>query len=193
MPDCQTMEPLFYSFVQTVHGYCALLWHHNEKGRRRLLRLYSACPDHRALLRGIHDEYPTTDAIHSDLPSWLKPVRRFLLAYYSGDRDAAARAQLSWPWLQEHLYWAGQTEFGHKVLAATFAIKPGTTLSYGKLARQIGRPNAARAVGGALARNPWPVIIPCHRVLGSDGSMTGFSGYGAVKAKKWMLKMEREA
>ena len=72
-------------------------------------------------------------------------------------------------------------------------IKRGTTISYGALAGKIKRPGAARAVGGALARNPWPVLIPCHRVIGSNGTLTGFSGYGKIAAKKRMLALEQPA
>jgi O-6-methylguanine DNA methyltransferase len=70
----------------------------------------------------------------------------------------------------------GLPPFTRRVLDACRQIPYGQTMTYAQLATALGQPNAARAVGGALARNPLPVIIPCHRVLGSNGSLTGFLG-----------------
>ncbi|MGC8623680.1 MAG: methylated-DNA--[protein]-cysteine S-methyltransferase [Phycisphaerae bacterium] len=178
-------------YIATASGLCGLVWTNTARYPQRLLRFYPACRNRRLLGRIIRDEYPTAKMFAKALPIWLGPLQRFLIAYYSDAIKPAAWVPLPWPWLVAHLHWDGQTEFGRKVLVATFKIKTGTTISYGELARRIGQPRAARAVGGALARNPWPVIIPCHRVIGSDGAMTGFSGYGAVAAKRWMLEMER--
>ncbi len=76
------------------------------------------------------------------------------------------------------------------VYAATRAIPPGTTATYGDVARAIGRPDAARDVGAALARNPWPIVVPCHRVLGANGKLTGFSAPGGLETKRRMLELE---
>ena len=80
------------------------------------------------------------------------------------------------------------TGFQRRVWAITRAIPRGQTRTYGQIARQVGSPGAARAVGQSMARNPWPVIVPCHRVLGSDGSLTGFGG--GTEMKRRMLEME---
>lgn len=80
------------------------------------------------------------------------------------------------------------TEFQRRVWVLTQDIPRGQTRTYGQLARMAGSPGAARAVGQAMARNPWPIIVPCHRVLGSDGSLTGFGG--GVDMKRRMLQME---
>lgn len=80
------------------------------------------------------------------------------------------------------------TEFQRRVWEATRAIPRGETRTYGQLAREIGSPGAARAVGQALARNPWPIIVPCHRVVGHDGRLTGFGG--GLKMKQRLLRME---
>ena len=79
------------------------------------------------------------------------------------------------------------TDFQQRVWAITRAIPRGQTRSYGDVARQAGT-CAARAVGQAMARNPWPIVVPCHRVLGSDGSLTGFGG--GLEMKRKMLEME---
>jgi methylated-DNA-[protein]-cysteine S-methyltransferase len=80
------------------------------------------------------------------------------------------------------------TEFQRRVWAITRAIPRGQTRTYGQIARQAGSPGAARAVGQSMARNPWPIVVPCHRVVGSDGSLTGFGG--GVEMKHRMLAME---
>jgi methylated-DNA-[protein]-cysteine S-methyltransferase len=80
------------------------------------------------------------------------------------------------------------TQFQRRVWGITRAIPRGQTRTYGQIARQAGSPGAARAVGQSMARNPWPIIVPCHRVLGSDGSLTGFGG--GVDMKRRMLEME---
>jgi methylated-DNA-[protein]-cysteine S-methyltransferase len=80
------------------------------------------------------------------------------------------------------------TDFQRQVWAVTRAIPRGQTRSYGDVAREAGSPAAARAVGQAMARNPWPIVVPCHRVVGSDGTLTGFGG--GVEMKRQMLAME---
>ena len=80
--------------------------------------------------------------------------------------------------------------FCRKVWLACASIPKGQVRTYGWVARRIGRPKAARAVGQALAKNPFAPLVPCHRVVGADGSMTGFSGPGGVSAKKRLLLKE---
>ena len=84
----------------------------------------------------------------------------------------------------------GIDEWRHTVYAATRDIAPGTTRSYGEIARAVGRPGAARDVGVALATNPFPVIVPCHRVVAADGALTGFSAPGGLATKRRMLELE---
>jgi len=83
------------------------------------------------------------------------------------------------------------TAFQRKVLEALQAIPYGETRSYKEVAAAIGKPRAVRAVGGANGRNPIPIIIPCHRVIGSDGSLTGFGG--GLAAKRALLALEGNA
>ena len=78
-----------------------------------------------------------------------------------------------------------------KVLRACRSIPYGQTQSYGQLARRIGRPGSARPVAAALGRNPIPLVIPCHRVIYSDGRVGGFSAPGGPKLKERMLAIER--
>jgi methylated-DNA-[protein]-cysteine S-methyltransferase len=80
------------------------------------------------------------------------------------------------------------TAFQKKVWAALLRIPFGTTATYGEIARAVGRPEASRAVGGANHRNPIAIIIPCHRVIGADGSMTGYGG--GLPRKRLLLELE---
>lgn len=83
------------------------------------------------------------------------------------------------------------TPFQGRVLAELVKVPFGTTVSYGELARRVGNPQAARAVGMANGRNPVPIIVPCHRVIGTNGELTGFGG--GLEAKRWLLNMEQKA
>ena len=87
---------------------------------------------------------------------------------------------------------SGIDELRHTVYAATRDILPGSTRSYGEVARSIGRLDheGARHVGAALARNPFPIIVPCHRVLAANGALHGFSAPGGLATKRRMLELE---
>ena len=84
----------------------------------------------------------------------------------------------------------GVDEFRRRVYAATRAVGPGETVTYGEIARAIGDPGAARAVGAALGSNPFPIIVPCHRVLAANGALHGFSAPGGITTKRRMLEIE---
>jgi methylated-DNA-[protein]-cysteine S-methyltransferase len=81
------------------------------------------------------------------------------------------------------------TPFQREVWQALRGIPCGTTVSYATLARRIGRPNAVRAVGLANGSNPVGIVVPCHRVIGSDGSLTGYGG--GIERKRWLLRHEK--
>ena len=84
----------------------------------------------------------------------------------------------------------GIDDFRQAVYAATRDIPAGTTRSYGEVAKAIGLPDGARDVGTALARNPFPIIVPCHRVVAANGALTGFSAPGGLDTKRRMLELE---
>ena len=108
-------------------------------------------------------------------------VRAAVAAYFAG--DAAA--------LDGLVVKTGGTDFQREVWAALRAIPAGETRSYGQLASAIGRPKAVRAVGLANGQNPIGVIVPCHRVIGANGTLTGYAG--GVERKQWLLEMEARA
>jgi methylated-DNA-[protein]-cysteine S-methyltransferase len=101
-------------------------------------------------------------------------VRRYL----SGDLDAVAELPVR----------LGGTPFQETVWAGLRTIAAGSTTTYGELAARIGRPGAARAVGRANALNPVAIAVPCHRVIGADGSLTGYAG--GIERKRWLLAHE---
>ncbi len=89
--------------------------------------------------------------------------------------------------------WHRGTSFQHQVWEAMLTIPYGEVFSYSTLAEQIGRPKACRAVGQACKRNPIGIVVPCHRVIGKDGSMTGYSGKAHIDLKKQLLEFESSA
>ena len=120
---------------------------------------------------------PEPDWIFSDKP--FAAAREQLTAYFAGERKS----------FDLNLNPVG-TEFQLQVLDELQKIPYGITASYGDIAKRIGRPKAVRAVGAANGRNPIPIIIPCHRVIGSTGKLTGFGG--GIPTKKALLKLELE-
>ena len=88
--------------------------------------------------------------------------------------------------------WSRMGSFQQSALRATLAIPYGETRTYSQIASQIRRPRAARAVGRAEATNPLPLVIPCHRVVGTDGKLHGYGAPGGIKTKAWLLDLERQ-
>lgn len=105
-------------------------------------------------------------------------VRAAIDAYFAGDRRALDGVAVR----------TGGTEFQRQVWAALRAIPAGETRSYGQLAAAIDRPKAVRAVGLANGANPVGIIVPCHRVIGSNGTLTGYAG--GIERKRWLLDHE---
>jgi methylated-DNA-[protein]-cysteine S-methyltransferase len=105
-------------------------------------------------------------------------VKRLLRSYFDG--DIGCLSTIEW-------HTAG-TSFQQSVWAALTTIAPGETLSYGALAAKLGCPKSIRAVGRANGTNPISVVVPCHRVIGADGSLTGYGG--GIERKRWLLGHE---
>ena len=108
-------------------------------------------------------------------------AKRALLAYFSGRLDAIERLRVA----------TSGSEFQNQVWTALRQIPTGNTLSYGALAKKIGRPAAVRAVGLANGSNPIAIIVPCHRVIGANASLTGYAG--GLERKRWLLQHEASA
>ena len=110
-------------------------------------------------------------------PGPFREVLSQLLAYFEGERS-----------LFDLPITPQGTDFQQVVWSALRALRFGERVSYGELARRIGRPSASRAVGHANARNPIGIIIPCHRVIGAGGALTGYGG--GLSRKQWLLEHE---
>lgn len=119
----------------------------------------------------------TIDAPVRDDDPLLAGAARQLRAYFAGERDA----------FDLELDLQG-TDFQRSVWAELLRIEPGSTCSYGDIARRLGTPSASRAVGAAVGRNPVSIIVPCHRVVGSSGALTGYAG--GLDRKTALLRIE---
>ncbi len=117
--------------------------------------------------------------------NFCKNLQEQITAYFEGDYLKFSR--------DIPLILDGFSSFGTSVLTTCREIEIGQTITYGKLAKKAGRPNASRAVGSTLAKNPLPLIIPCHRIIRSDGKMGGFSAPGGITLKKKMIELECKA
>lgn len=144
-----------------------------ERGVSHLMLTRRTVRQTEALLRERHPE-----AEHD--PDLLPQLQQDLKDYFAG-RPVRFEVPVD---LSE------MTAFQREVLEACAEVEYGRTVSYADLARRVRRPKAARAVGGALGRNPIPLIIPCHRVVAGDGSLGGFSAEQGVSLKRWLLDLE---
>ena len=133
-------------------------------------------------LRGIYmEQHKRGPAIAEDWTrddAGVRIVRAQLAEYFAG-----TRSRFDLP------LGARGTPFQARVWEALAAIPFGSTTTYLQLARRIGMPKCARAVGAAVGRNPLSIVIPCHRVVGTDGSLTGYAG--GTERKRWLLEFER--
>ena len=131
------------------------------------------------LIGAMRREYPGATRVEGEAPA---AVAREIAAYFDGDRGALTRVDWS---LDGAIAGDG---FQSRVWRALAEVPAGVTLSYGEMAKRAGEPGAAQAAGTALNRNPIPLILACHRVIGADGSLTGFGG--GLERKEWLLRHE---
>jgi len=115
------------------------------------------------------------------LPSWIKELIRKVKAHMDGRSQNFSDMPLDLNRI---------SDFQHLVYLAAQKIPSGKIVTYSDLAKDIGKPKAARAVGNALAQNPILLIIPCHRIIASSGKLGGFSAYGGLRTKKALLTCE---
>lgn len=149
----------------------------------------------------VHDEAGVLRAL--DFPEYEARMHRLLRLHYGADGYSLAEASAPRALTSAlDAFFAGDvdtidavavrtggTDFQRLVWAALRRIPAGTTTSYGELAATIGRPDAVRAVGLANGSNPVPIVVPCHRVVGADGGLTGYGG--GLERKRWLLAHER--
>jgi methylated-DNA-[protein]-cysteine S-methyltransferase len=177
MPDPSPPELLFIDRVEGPLGTMIVV--HDPERRLRALDF----DDFELRMRRLLGRHYGTEGVDFRLRRRAAPppIRRALERYFAG----ALRAVDAIP-----VETAG-TPFQRAVWRALREIPPGTTLSYGELARSLGRPNAARAVGLANGANPVAIVVPCHRVIGGDMGLVGYAG--GIERKRWLLAHEGAA
>ena len=155
-----------HATFNTPLGTCAIAW--NETGLTRFL-----LPDPERRGGGNTEAEP---------PSWVAAIIARVQRHLTGEVQDFSDVRFDFTRVPE---------FVRAVLCATLDVKAGHTATYGEIAAAIGQPPAAsRAVGSALGDNPWPLLIPCHRIIAATGKMTGFSGPGGIATKIKLLAVE---
>jgi len=167
-----------YRLFDTAIGPCGIAWSAHGVTRLQLPESDPVATEKR-LRAGIH--FAATWAGEAETPAAITQLIADLRRYLAGERvDFTAVA----------LDLSDVGAFHRRVYHAARAVGWGETMTYGELAQRAGSPGAARAVGQALSQNPITVVIPCHRVLASDGGLGGFSAHGGVVAKEQLLALE---
>jgi len=166
--------PPGFTVFATAIGSCAIAWSEHGVTALQLPSASAAATAARLLRRcpGAHQRRPPASVTQA-----IDAIRALLVG------EARDLTHIG-------LDWQGLSPFERQVYAAARALGPGATCTYGELAARVGRPGAARAVGGAMGRNPFPLIVPCHRVLAAGGRAGGFSAPGGVSTKRRLLQIE---
>ena len=162
-----------YTLFKTPIGWCGVVG--TQNGLRRIFIGYIK---HHQLIKHMKEEFGNTA---TKVPSTGELIEKISI-YCSGEKISFNRYKMDWSSL---------TPFQHKVLKEVMKIPYGTVTTYGNLAQKIGCPDGFRAVGNALAKNPFPLLVPCHRIMRSDGKIGGFSAGGGKKLKEKLLRMEQ--
>ena len=168
-----------YAIFETPIGHCALAW--NDVGitgfqlpeetlaatRERLLAKANEAGEENTSLRGA--------------PKWVKDAITRVRAHLAGKPQSLADVPIDL---------SAVSDFDAKIYRVLRDVPAGKTTTYGELAKSVGSPGASRAVGRAMATNPYPVLVPCHRVVASGGKAGGFSAYGGIVTKEKLLVLE---
>ena len=167
------MDSAGFAWFETPIGTCGIAW-----GPAGLLGLHLPTGDDPRATR-LERRFPGLRA--ADPPAELEDIIESVVAHLGGGkRDfSAVKLDLS-----------GVGAFDAGVYRLAQAIPPGQTRTYGQLAAELGDANQARAVGQALGRNPWPIVVPCHRITAADGRTGGFSAPGGTATKLKLLEIE---
>lgn len=157
---------MFAASFPTSFGRCCIAW--SERGLTRFL---------------LPGDFADTNT-ETTPPDWVAAIIARVQRHFDGDFQDFSDV---------HLDFSPLTPFQQRVYAAALQVKAGETQTYGWLADKIGSPQASRAVGTALGRNPWLLLVPCHRFVGADGKLTGFSAPGGIATKRRLLAHESAA
>ncbi len=129
----------------------------------------------------MEERFPSSERTSGRRNPWLMRAEGFAACYFAGDLDYISEIPLA----------LAGTGMQREVWQALATIPPGETRTYGQIAEQIKRPDATRAVGAAVGRNPVSLLIPCHRVVGSGGKLTGYAG--GLDVKRFLLEHEEQS
>jgi methylated-DNA-[protein]-cysteine S-methyltransferase len=163
-----------YALFDTAIGRCAIAW-----GPRGIAAVELPGSDDGSTRRRIRRALP--GAVEAPPPAAVARAIDEIAALFDGEpRDLAAIV----------LDMEAVAEFERRVYETARTVPPGETITYGEIAARIGERGAAQAVGRALGRNPFPIVVPCHRVVAADGSLRGFSAHGGIETKRRMLAIE---
>jgi methylated-DNA-[protein]-cysteine S-methyltransferase len=163
------------TLIATDLGTCGLAWRGTVVARFSL----PGATDAETVQRVAHGGESVPEA---EAPAWVQALVRRVRRHLAGDLQDFSDVPFET---------ANASAFQHGVYRATLAIPAGSTRSYGAIAAALGTgPAGARAVGVALATNPWPLLVPCHRVVSARGTMTGFSAPGGIRTKTRLLAIE---
>ncbi len=160
----------------TELGQCGVAW--NDKG---IVRFELPCGNAAKTKARIMKCVPDAVVVNNPPAAIVRAVKK-MQRHLKGECDDLTGIEVDL---------SDMTPFTRKVYQALRRVQPGETVTYGELARRVGRAGAARAVGRAMATNPVPLIIPCHRVLPADGSLGSFSSIGGPKLKAQLLEIEQ--
>jgi len=160
-----------YSIFKTNIGWCGMV-----NFKKRALRILIGYPKRKQLLKQILDEFGDNAIKAPAAGEIIEKIKRYL----SGERVFFNCA----------IDWSSLSPFQLKVFKVAMKVPYGAVETYGNLAQKVGCPNGSRAVGRALSRNPYPLLIPCHRIVRGDGKLGGFSAGGGVQLKKRLLELE---
>ncbi len=167
--------PRHSALFATALGHCGLAWRGDELTNVLLPAGDEAAT--RSLLRHLSGAEPAVEP----WPPFVLQAVAAMQALVGGEAVSLTDVPLAW----------GRVgEFERRVYEVTQRLAPGQTSTYGEVARELGDAGAARAVGVALGRNPWPLVVPCHRVLAAGGRLGGFSAPGGVATKERLLAIE---
>lgn len=164
-----------YSLFDTALGVCGLAW----TATGAVAGVVLAEPGEAAARERMRRRWPA--AVESDPPSRVQSAIEGVRALIGGANPDLAHIDLDF---------GDAPELHLRIYEVVRRIPPGRTMTYGEVARAVGAPHAAQAVGQAMGRNPCPVIMPCHRVLAADGRTGGFSAPGGVATKLKLLEIE---
>jgi methylated-DNA-[protein]-cysteine S-methyltransferase len=163
-----------FTLFPTAIGHCGIAW-----GERGIVGIWLPETDERRTRARLLGRRP--DSVESSPPPDVRAAIEKIVALLSGERRDLADVALDFE---------GVPAYHRRVYAAARTIPPGRTLTYGEVASKLGDPLRAREVGRALARNPFPIVVPCHRVLAAHGRSGGFSAPGGVSTKLRLLEIE---